>query len=97
MLACQGQHDAEAAELMKPTKRAGALDLQEGTYKRSALHLASTKGMEGTVAKFLLHGANVTLTDKWGKTPPDLAGNDKVKAAFAEHAAKGGPEDHPSE
>ena len=31
--------------------------------------------------------ADATLTDENGKTPLELAGNDEVKAVFAEHAA----------
>ena len=33
-------------------------------YKRSALHVASEKGLAGTVAKLLALGADATLTDK---------------------------------
>ena len=54
--------------------------------KRSALHLASEKGLAGTVAQLLALGADATLTDKEGKTAVEHAGNDKVKAAFVEHA-----------
>ena len=32
-----------------------------------------------------------------GKPPFDLVGNDEVKTAFAEHAAKGGQAEQPSE
>ena len=64
MLACQNKHEAAAAELMEATKRAGALDLQDGRYKRSALHWASAKGLAGTVAQLLALGADATLTDK---------------------------------
>jgi ankyrin repeat protein len=71
---------------MEATKRAGALDLQGGQYKRSALHWASAKGLAGTVAQLLALGADATLTDKEGKTAVEHAGNDKVKAAFVEHA-----------
>jgi hypothetical protein len=39
MLARANKHEAAAAELMEATKRAGALDLQGGQYKRSALHM----------------------------------------------------------
>ena len=56
------------------------------SYKRSALHLASAKGLAGTVAQLLALGADATLTDKEGKTAVEHAGNDKVKAAFVEHA-----------
>ena len=71
---------------MEATKRAGALDLQDGDYKRSALHVASAKGLAGTVAKLLSLGADAALADKEGNTPLDLAaGNDEVKAAFEEH------------
>ena len=34
------------------------------SYKRSALHWASYKGLAGTVAKLLALGADATLTDK---------------------------------
>jgi len=76
---------------MEATKLAGALDLQanQGSSgpKRSALHQASAMGLAGTVAKLLSLGADGTLTDENGKTPLELAGNDEVKAVFAEHAA----------
>ena len=85
MLACANKQEAAAAELMEATKRAGALDLQ-GEYEKSALHLASEKGLAGTVAQLLALGADATLTDKEGKTAVEHAGNDKVKAAFVEHA-----------
>jgi len=89
MLACANEQEAAAGELMEATKRAGALDLQGGhypSYKRSALHWASAKGLAGTVAQLLALGADATLTDKEGKTAVEHAGNDKVKAAFVEHA-----------
>jgi hypothetical protein len=64
MLACEHKHEAAAAELMEATKRAGALDLQDRWEKRSALHIASEKGLAGTVAKLLALDADATLTDK---------------------------------
>ena len=64
MVACKNKQEAAAAELMEATKRAGALDLQGGQYKRSALHWASEKGLAGTVAKLLALGADATLPDK---------------------------------
>ena len=68
MLACANEQEAAAGELMEATKRAGALDLQAKddyrSYKRSALHLASAKGLAGTVAQLLALGADATLTDK---------------------------------
>ena len=38
-----------------------------------------------------------SLLPQNGKTPLDLANNDEVKTAFAEHAAKGGQAEQPSE
>ena len=64
MLACKNKQEAAAAELMEATKRTGALDLQGDQYKRSALHMASEKGLAGTVAKLLALGADATLTDQ---------------------------------
>ena len=68
MLACANEQEAAAGELMEATKRAGALDLQTKQdyprYKRSALHMASEKGLAGTVAKLLALDADATLTDK---------------------------------
>ena len=68
MLACANEQEAAAGELMEATKRAGALDLQAKdnyrSYKRSALHLASAKGLAGTVAQLLALGADATLTDR---------------------------------
>ena len=69
MLACTNKQEAAAGELMEATKRAGALDLQGGQYKRSALHLASAKGLAGTVAQLLALGADATLTDKVYRYP----------------------------
>ena len=37
---------------------------RQGDYKRSALHVASEKGLAGTVAKLLALDADATLTDK---------------------------------
>ena len=88
MLACAGGH-AEAAELLaERTAQAGLINVQDGSYKRSALHEASHEGLTDTVAKLLSLGADATLTDssdEFGQTPVDLAGSDEVKAAFAEH------------
>ena len=64
MLACANEQEAAAGELMEATKRAGALDLQNGHYKRSALHMASAQGLAGTVAQLLALGADATLTDQ---------------------------------
>ena len=69
MLACANEQEAAAGELMEATKRAGALDLQDGHYERSALHLASAKGLAGTVAQLLALGADATLTDKVYRYP----------------------------
>jgi len=38
-----------------------------------------------------------SLLPQDGKTPLDLVGNDEVKTAFAEHAAKGDQAEQPSE
>ena len=38
--------------------------VQDGTYKRSALHVASYFGLVDTVAKLLSLGADATLTDE---------------------------------
>ena len=84
VLACKKKQEAAAAELMEATKRAGALDLQGGHYKRSALHLASAKGLAGTVAQLLALGADATLTDKNGDTALMLACENKHEAAAAE-------------
>ena len=75
---------------MEATKLAGALDLQANDFphhKQSALHVASRNGLEGIVAQLLSLGADAALTNKRGKTPLELAGSDRVKAAFAEHSA----------
>ena len=76
---------------MEATKLAGAMDLQDVDNKLSALHLASAKGLAGTVAKLLSFGADAALADQDGTTPVDLSGNDEVKAAFVEHARRGAP------
>ena len=65
MLACANEQEAAAGELMEATKLAGALDqLALYGHKKSALHIASEKGLAGTVAKLLALGADATLTDK---------------------------------
>eukprot|EP00802_Teleaulax_amphioxeia_P027485 Tamp_28841.p3 GENE.Tamp_28841~~Tamp_28841.p3 ORF type:complete len:113 (+),score=27.87 Tamp_28841:256-594(+) len=94
--ACVNGHEAAAAELMEATKLAGALDHQNN-FKRSPLHVASVMGLADTVARLLSLGADAALTDENGKTPLDFAGKDEVKAVFAEHAAKGGQAEQPSE
>ena len=83
MLACEAEREAAAAELMEATKRAGALDLLGGSFyeddpdkhlcRVSALHLASEKGLAGTVAKLLALNADAALTDQDGRTALMLA------------------------
>ena len=85
ILACGRKHEAAVAELIEATKLAGALDVQGGKNKRSALHVASVNGLAGTVAKLLSLGADAALPDEGGASPLDLADNDEVKAAFLEH------------
>jgi ankyrin repeat protein len=88
-VACDNKHEAAAAELMEATKQAGALDLQSNHYKYSALHVASERGLGGTVAKLLSFGADATLVDSYyGRTPVGLSGSEDVKAAFVEHYAQ---------
>jgi ankyrin repeat protein len=84
-LACEKKHEAAAAELIEATKRAGALDTQDNECKMSPLHMASARGLESTVAKLLSLGADITLKEKSGKTPLELAQGEGVKAAFAKH------------
>jgi len=84
-LACEKKHEAAAAELIEATKRAGALDMQDNECKMSPLHMASARGLESTVAKLLSLGADITLKEKSGKTPLELAQGEGVKAAFAKH------------
>jgi ankyrin repeat protein len=52
------------------------------------LHVASDKGLAGTVAKLLSHGADAALADEHGKTALDYAKADEVKAALREHGGK---------
>ena len=87
LLACANKHEGAAAELMDATKLASALNLQ-GQFKLSALHLASAKGMAGTVAKLLSLGADAALTDATGKTPLDWADAEEVKAVLREQGGK---------
>ena len=78
MLACAGGH-AEAAELLaERTAQAGLINVQDGSYKRSALHEASHEGLTDTVAKLLSLGADATLTDRFGRTPVDLEVNRRL-------------------
>ena len=37
---------------------------QDGSYKKSALHMASEKGLADTLDQLLFHGADAALTDK---------------------------------
>ena len=46
---------------------------RQDKYKRSALHVASDKGLADTVAKVLALGADAALTDKDGSTALMLA------------------------
>jgi hypothetical protein len=86
--ACKEKKEEAAALLMEATKNAGALDVQDTNCKRSALHYASSSGLESSVAKLLSLGADVALEDKCGKTALDVATNDEVKAALRQHGAK---------
>jgi ankyrin repeat protein len=65
MVACAEKNEEAAALLMEATKNAGALDVQ-GDYHpyRSALHIASIKGLESAVAKLVSLGADAALKDK---------------------------------
>ena len=64
------------------------MTLQDTEYKRSALHYASSSGLESIVAKLLSLGADVALKDKWCKPALDVATNDEVKAALRQHGAR---------
>ena len=58
------EKEAAAALLTEATKNAAALDVQDTKYKRSALHYASSSGLESIVAKLLSLGADVALKDR---------------------------------
>jgi ankyrin repeat protein len=88
MLACVEKKEEAAAMLTEATKNAAALDVQDTKYKRSALHYASSSGLESIVAKLLSLGADVALKDSCGKTALDVATNDEVKAALRQHGAR---------
>ena len=62
----------------------GPASRQGGQYKRSALHLASAKGLAGTVAQLLALGADATLTDEDFNTALMLACANKQEAAAGE-------------
>jgi len=68
MLACKEKKEEAAALLMEATMNAGALDVQHTKYKLSALHYASSSGLESIVAKLLSLGADVALKDKEGNS-----------------------------
>ena len=53
--------------------------------------MASTHGLASTVAKLLDLGADPLLKDKHRRTPVDLAANEEVKTAFAEHCEQQAP------
>jgi ankyrin repeat protein len=84
-LACEKKHEEAAAELMEATKRAGALDLLDNECKMSPLHMASARGLGSTVATLLSLGADITLKERSGMTPFELAQGEDVRAAFAKH------------
>jgi ankyrin repeat protein len=88
MLACKEEKEEAAALLTEATQNAAALDVQDTKYKRSALHYASSSGLESIVAKLLSLGADVALKDSWCKTALDVATNDEVKAALRQHGAR---------
>jgi len=88
LYACQEKKEEAAALLTEATKDAATLDVQDTKYKRSALHYASSSGLESIVAKLLSLGADVALKDECGKTALDVATNDKVKAALRQHGAR---------
>ena len=75
MLACVEKKEEAAALLTEATKNAAALDVQDTKYKRSALHYASSSGLESIVAKLLSLGADVALKDKAGNTAVERAQN----------------------
>jgi len=77
------EKEAAAALLTEATKNAAALDVQDTKYKRSALHYASSSGLESIVAKLLSLGADVALKDKDGFTALMLACVEKKEEAAA--------------
>ena len=88
-------HDAAALgdhDLVHVLLDAG-VDINEpdGPTIRSPLHVASTHGLASTVAKLLDLGADPLLKDKHRRTPVDLAANEEVKTAFAEHCEQQAP------
>ena len=64
VLACEKGQEGAAEQLAERTAQAGALDVQAGYEKRSALQWASARGMAGTVATLLSLGADPALADK---------------------------------
>ena len=63
MWACEQENEKAAALLMQATKKADALDVQDNK-QRSALHYASSSGLESIVAKLLSLGADAALKDE---------------------------------
>ena len=75
ILALEKGHEAVAEMLLPPTALVGSLDVQGSGMmdRRSALMIASKKGLAGVVGKLLLLRANAKLEDARGKTALDLA------------------------
>ena len=51
-------------------------------YGRTPLHYASNGGHVAVVSLLVAKGADVTVVDKYGKTPRDLADSAEVVAAL---------------
>lgn len=96
ILALEKGHEAVAGMILQPTAQAGALDVQGSGMmdRRSALMIASKKGLADLVDKLLLLHANPQLQDANGKTALDLARESRHEACVALlslHSSSRGP------
>ena len=72
------------AELL--ISRGAQLDAVEKWYGMSPLHYAANKGLTELAAVLIEAGSDLTLEDRWGRTPADHASNAATRALFAELA-----------
>ena len=83
-----------SARLAKADEVKAALREHGGKH---SLFYAAQMGMPELVAELIQEGAGVHEKNLMGKTPLYYARNEETKAVFAEHAAKGGQAEQPSE
>lgn len=76
--------DGELAKLLI-ARGAEVNALSRAPFQSSPLHGAARRGYTDVVDALLANGADVTVQDYNGKTPPELATSPEVRAVFARH------------